>query len=51
MSSQVRLKDSLVGTLRFSTAKDAELCWIDARVDYSEAVQNFTEVLSAKEVI
>ena len=48
--AQVKLKDSLVGTLRFSSARDAQLCWLDARVDYSEVVQNFADVLSSKEV-
>nr|CAB3233517.1 cleavage and polyadenylation specificity factor subunit 2 [Phallusia mammillata] len=47
---QVKLKDSLVGSLRFSTAKDAEICWLDAKVDYSEGLRDTAQVLSATQI-
>ncbi|CAK8692471.1 unnamed protein product [Clavelina lepadiformis] len=47
---QVKLKDSLVGMLRFASTKDAEICWLDARFDYSEAVRDTAQVLSATQI-
>lgn len=47
---QVKLRDSLVNTLRFFKAKDAEVCWLDSKLDYTEAVVNSVEVLSAMQI-
>jgi len=37
LSSQVKLKDSVVSALRFCKAKEIELAWIDAILDLSHA--------------
>ncbi|XP_033637127.1 cleavage and polyadenylation specificity factor subunit 2-like [Asterias rubens] len=37
---QVRLKDSLVSSLNFSKAKDAELAWIDGMLDLPESASD-----------
>ncbi|XP_026691028.2 cleavage and polyadenylation specificity factor subunit 2-like [Ciona intestinalis] len=47
---QVKLKDSLVGTLRFSNARDSEICWIDAKVDCSENVNDSSKVLTDSQI-
>ncbi|XP_077966270.1 cleavage and polyadenylation specificity factor subunit 2-like isoform X2 [Styela clava] len=47
---QVKLKDSLVNTLRFFKTKDAEVCWLNAKLDFMEAAMNSMEVLSALQI-
>lgn len=39
---QAKLKDSLVSSLKFSRAKDADLAWVDAEIDMEEATKDIT---------
>ena len=44
------MTDSLMNSFNFLPVKGADICWIDAKVDYTENMLDPAMVLSAREV-
>lgn len=44
------MKDSVVNTLRFFKAKDSEVCWLDAKLDFSESLVGAVDVINDQNV-
>ena len=50
MFLQVKLKDSLVSSLLFAKADDAELAWIDAWIDLSKAKTDTSAMMEEEDL-